>query len=61
MSKSNFLDSTGLIIYDRKIKETIRKNAYFVGTTEEYNTAYSNGDIVEGTLVILTDDIEIEE
>lgn len=56
MSKSIFLDSTGLKIYDAKIKAMIKKNAYFVGTQEEYNTAYSNGDITEGMLIVLTDD-----
>ena len=58
MSKNNFLDATGLKIYDTKIKEIINNNAYFVGTKEEYNTAYSNGLISEGMLIILTDDTE---
>ena len=50
------LDLTGLQIYDEKIKKEIKNNAYFVGTTEEYNTAYSNGLISDGMLIILTDD-----
>ena len=58
MNKSNFLDSTGLKIYDTKIKKMIKENAYFVGTQEEYNTAYSNGLISDGMLIILTDDAE---
>lgn len=58
MNKSNFLDSTGLKIYDAKIKEMIKNNAYFVGTQEEYNAAYSNGLISDGMLIILTDDGE---
>ena len=58
MNKSNFLDSTGLKIYDAKIKEMIKNNSYFVGTEEEYNTAYSNGLISDGMLIILTDDTE---
>ena len=61
MGKSNFLDSTGLKIYDTKIKAIIKKNAYFVGTTEEYNTACSNGDITDDMLIILTDDNDYEE
>ena len=61
MSKNIFLDSTGLKIYDAKIKAIIKKNAYFVGTTEEYNTAYSNGDITDGMLIILTDDNDSAE
>ena len=28
----------------------------FIGTLEEYNTAYSNGNIVNGSLIIITDD-----
>ena len=60
MSKCNFLDTNGLKIYDTKIKKIIKKNAYFVGTQEEYNTAYSDGLISEGMLVVITDDNEIE-
>ena len=60
MSKSNFLDTNGLRIYDEKIKKIIKQNAYFVGIKEEYNTAYSEGLISEGMLIILTDDNEIE-
>ena len=55
MSK-NYLDFTGLQVYDEEIKKLIKNNAYFVGTKEEYNTAYSNGLISEGMLIILTDD-----
>ena len=61
MSKSNFLDTDGLRIYDTKIKAIIKANAYFVGTTEEYNTACSNGDITDDMLIILTDDNDSEE
>ena len=57
MSK-NYLDFTGLQIYDEEIKKIIKNNSYFVGTQEEYNTAYSNGLISEGMLIILTDDTE---
>lgn len=57
MSK-NYLDFTGLQIYDEEIKKLIKNNAYFVGTQEEYNTAYSNGLISEGMLIVLTDDAE---
>ena len=60
MGKSNFLDTDGLRIYDEKIKKIIKKNAYFVGTQEEYNTAYSDGLISEGMLVVITDDNETE-
>lgn len=60
MSKSNFLDTNGLKIYDEKIKKIIKKNAYFVGTQEEYNTAYSDGLISDGMLIVITDDNEIE-
>ena len=60
MSKSNFLDTNGLRIYDEKIKKIIKQNAYFVGTQEEYNTAYSDGLISEGLLVVITDDNETE-
>ena len=60
MSKSNFLDTNGLRIYDEKIKKIIKQNAYFVGTQEEYNTAYSDGLISEGMLIVITDDNEIE-
>ena len=60
MSKSNFLDTNGLRIYDEKIKKIIKQNAYFVGTQEEYNTAYSDGLISEGMLIVLTDDNETE-
>ena len=60
MSKSNFLDTNGLRIYDEKIKKIIKQNAYFVGTQEEYNTAYSDGLISEGMLVVITDDNETE-
>ena len=60
MSKSNFLDTNGLRIYDEKIKKIIKQNAYFVGTQEEYTTAYSDGLISEGMLIILTEDNEIE-
>ena len=60
MSKSNFLDTDGLRIYDEKIKKIIKKNAYFVGTQEEYNTAYSDGLISDGMLIVITDDNEIE-
>ena len=58
MSKNNFLDTNGLRIYDEKIKKIIKQNAYFVGTQEEYNAAYSNGLISDGMLIILTDDGE---
>ena len=61
MSKSNFLDADGLRIYDTKIKAIIKANAYFVGTKEEYNTAYSNGSITDGMLIIITDDNESDE
>ena len=57
MSK-NYLDFTGLQIYDEEIKKLIKNNAYFVGTQEEYNTAYSKGLISEGMLIVLTDDAE---
>ena len=60
MSKSNFLDTNGLRIYDEKIKKIIKQNAYFVGTQEEYNTAYSDGLISDGMLIVITDDNEIE-
>lgn len=52
----NYLDFTGLQLYDEKIKKIINNNAYFVGTQEDYNTAYSNGLISEGMLIIITDD-----
>ena len=58
MSKSNFLDTNGLRIYDEKIKKIIKQNAYFVGTQEEYNTALSRGLINDGMLIVLTDDSE---
>ena len=57
MSK-NYLDFTGLQIYDEEIKKLIKNNAYFVGTQEEYNTACSNGLISDGMLIVLTDDNE---
>lgn len=60
MGKNNFLDTNGLRIYDEKIKKIIKQNAYFVGTQEEYNTAYSDGLISEGMLIVLTDDNETE-
>ena len=60
MGKNNFLDTNGLKIYDEKIKKIIKKNAYFVGTQEEYNTAYSDGLISDGMLIVITDDNEIE-
>lgn len=60
MSKCNFLDTNGLKIYDKKIKKIIKQNAYFVGTQEEYNTAYSDGLISNGMLIVITDDNEIE-
>ena len=60
MGKSNFLDANGLKIYDEKIKKIIKQNAYFVGTQEEYNTAYSDGLISDGMLIVITDDNEIE-
>lgn len=61
MNKSKLLDQDGLKIYDKKIKTIIKANSYFVGTREEYNTAYSNGSITDGMLIILTDDNESEE
>ena len=60
MSKNNFLDTNGLRIYDEKIKKIIKQNAYFVGTQEEYNTAYSDGLISDGMLIVITDDNETE-
>ena len=54
----NYLDFTGLQLYDEKIKKIIKNNAYFVGTQEDYNTAFSNGLISEGMLIIITDDNE---
>lgn len=53
----DFLSYMGLQIYDRKIKELINNNSYFVGTEEEYNIAYSEGRITDGMLVITIDDI----
>ena len=53
----DFLSYMGLQIYDRKIKELINNNSYFVGTEEEYNIAYSEGRIADGMLVITIDDI----
>lgn len=53
----DFLNYMGLQIYDRKIKELINNNSYFVGTEEEYNIAYSEGRIADGMLVITIDDI----
>lgn len=58
MGKNNYLDFTGLQIYDEEIKKKINENAYFVGTQEQYNTAYSSGLISNGMLVIITDDNE---
>ena len=52
------LSYMGLQIYDKKIKELINNNSYFVGTKEEYNIAFSEGRITDGMLVITTDDIE---
>ena len=60
MGKNNFLDTNGLRIYDEKIKKIIKQNAYFVGTQEEYNTAYSDGLISDGMLIVITDDNETE-
>ena len=54
----DFLSYMGLQIYDKKIKELINSNSYFVGTKEEYNIAYSEGRISDGMLVITTDDVE---
>ena len=54
----DFLNFKGLQIYDRKIKELINNNSYFVGTKDEYNIAFSEGRISDGMLVITTDDIE---
>ena len=59
MSK-NYLDFTGLQLYDEEIKKKIKENAYFVGTQEEYNIAYSNGLITNGMLVVITDDTKEE-
>lgn len=56
----DFLNYKGLQIYDKKIKELINNNSYFVGTKEEYNIAYSEGKISEGMLVITIDDIDEE-
>ena len=60
MNKDYLLDLAGLQLYDEKIKKIIKKNAYFVGTQEEYNTAYSDGLISDGMLIVITDDNEIE-
>lgn len=57
----NYLDFTGLRVYDEEIKKIIKENAYFVGTQEEYTTAYSEGLISEGMLIVLTDDTEDTE
>ncbi len=56
----NYLDINGLKVYDKNIKKLIKENAYFVGTQEEYNTAYSDGLISDGMLIVITDDNEIE-
>ena len=42
----------------KKLEKIIKNNAYFVGTQEDYNTAFSNGLISEGMLIIITDDNE---
>lgn len=60
MSKDNLLDINGLRTYDKNIKKLIKENAYFVGTQEEYNTAYSDGLISDGMLIVITDDNEVE-
>ena len=60
MSKDNLLDINGLKTYDKNIKKLIKQNAYFVGTQEEYNTAYSDGLISDGMLIVITDDNETE-
>ena len=44
-----------LALYDSLIKEFI-DNKVFIGTKEEYETAYANGNIKIGTFVIITDD-----
>ena len=60
MSKNYLLDINGLKIYDKEIKKIIKENAYFVGTQEQYNTAYSSGLITDGMLVVITDDNDNE-
>lgn len=54
-----FLDHEGITLYDALIKQFIANyfdGRVFIGTTEEYQTAYDNGEIAIGTLVFLTDD-----
>lgn len=60
MSKDFLLDIDGLKTYDKNIKKLIKENSYFVGTQEEYNTAYSDGLISDGMLIVITDDNETE-
>lgn len=54
-----FLDHEGISLYDALIKQFIANyfdGRVFIGTTEEYQTAYDNGEVAIGTLVFLTDD-----
>ena len=44
-----------LTFYDSLMKTYIGSKL-FVGTTEEYKTAYANGEISIGAIVVLTDD-----
>ena len=55
LENKQFLDLVGLAEYDSLIKAFIN-GKIFVGTYEEYQTAYANGDIKIGCLVCITDD-----
>lgn len=55
MEEKKYVSLNGLTIYDILLKNFINSKK-FVGTHDEYESAYANGEIANGTLVIFTDD-----
>lgn len=48
------------VALDKDVQDILKSIAkitpVFVGTTDEYNTAYDKGEIAVGTIVMITDD-----
>lgn len=55
MEEKTYVGIDGFTLYDALIKNFI-SGKKFVGTHEQYETAYANGEIPVNTLVIFTDD-----
>jgi hypothetical protein len=55
LGENKYLDLDGLVIYHEFMKAFVNSKI-FIGTYNEYQTAYANGEIALNALVVITDD-----